>query len=126
TFHNGAVKQAPGRWHCHQGADFSAAAGLAEDRDVARISAKCRNVLPYPFQRSHDVQHPNIARVCILLATQLSEIQIAKHIEPMVYGDDHDVVPARQVRSVINYESTGSLGVPSAVQPHHYGPIAFP
>ena len=42
----------------------------------------------------------------------------------VIHRNDYDIVPARQVRSVINSERTGTLGVPPAVQPHHHRPLA--
>src|SRR5262245_58996163 len=66
---NGAVEQTFGRRHSHQRADFSPTAGLTEDRNVPRIAAEVRYVVPHPFQRRNAVEHANVTRPGILLAT---------------------------------------------------------
>ena len=40
--------------HVQHADDFAAAAGLAEDHDVARIAAEALDVLVHPLQRRHE------------------------------------------------------------------------
>src|SRR5580704_178135 len=58
-----AMKQVLRRRHRHQGRDFLSAAGLAEDRYLARIAAELRDVAAHPTQRSDQIQHSSIARL---------------------------------------------------------------
>ena len=99
---DGSVKQAFCRGHRHQGGHFSAAAGLPEDRDIARIAAEIGDVIPHPFERQHDIAMPGVAGIGIFRAADIGEIKIAENIEPMVDRDHNDVAFARHVRAVVN------------------------
>ena len=44
------VVEALGLVHCHQRADFRAAAGFAEDKDVGRIATERFDVVAHPFE----------------------------------------------------------------------------
>ena len=83
-----------------QRADLSAAARLAEDRDVARIAAEARGVVAHPFERGDEIEHADIARLREALAADGRQIEMAEDVEAVIDRDDHDVVaPARLVPS---------------------------
>ncbi len=121
AFDHGAMEQALRRRHCHQRADFSAAAGLAEERDVARIAAEGCDVVAHPFERCDDVEVAQVAGVGVALAAHAREVQVPDGAEPVIDGDDDNVVMSSQPRAVITHESTRAAGVAAAVQPDHDG-----
>ena len=58
-----AVKQALGARHRHQAQHFAAAAGLAENRDIAGIAAELGDVVLHPLQHRHQVQQAGIGGI---------------------------------------------------------------
>ena len=60
ALHDSLVEQSFGRRHRQQGTDFSAAAGLAEDRHISGISSKVGDVVADPLQRSDKIEHAQI------------------------------------------------------------------
>ncbi len=90
--HNdGLVEQAPGGRHAHQGADLAASARLAEDGDVVRVAAESLDIVPDPFQRLHDVQHPHHPGVLVLFA-EGGQVQETEDVQPMVEAHDHHIL----------------------------------
>src|SRR6202035_3146040 len=85
------VEQSFGRGHRQKIADLQSAAGLAKNRDVAGISAEMSDIVAHPFENRHNIQQADVARVGILLAPPIREVQVSKNIETMIYGDDHHV-----------------------------------
>ena len=65
------VEESFGPRHCQQRAHLSAAAGLTEDRDIARIAAKAPGVLAHPLERRDQIEKPGIARVREALVADL-------------------------------------------------------
>ena len=55
------VEETLGGRHGHQGRDFCAPAGLAENRDVAWIAAEGCDVVAHPLERRHQVQLAGVA-----------------------------------------------------------------
>jgi hypothetical protein len=105
--------------HSHQRADLTAAPRLAEDGDVGRISAECSDVVADPFECLHDVEHPGIARIGVLLTGNLAQIQVSEQIEAMVQRDDDDVAMAREVCAVVDDEAARRLRIAAAMEPYH-------
>src|ERR1700692_2672328 len=61
AFDNRFVEQAFGGRHREQGADLQTAAGLAENRDIAGISAEMGDIVTHPLEYRHAVQQSRIA-----------------------------------------------------------------
>ena len=105
--------------HRQQRAHLSAAAGLAEDRDVARIAAEARGVLAHPLQRQHQVEQAGIAGLGEALAAEVRQIEVAEDIQPMIDGHDHDVVAPGEIGAVVARRVGRAVGEGAAVQPDH-------
>ena len=74
------MEQPRGRGHREQRADLGAAAGLAEDRDVAGIAAEAGDVVAHPLERGDEVEHPGVARAGERLAAELGQVQVAERV----------------------------------------------
>ncbi len=110
----------------HRG--LAAAAGLAEDGDVARVAAERADVVAHPFECVHEVAQPEIRRVRELLARarQTRQPEIREGIQPMRDGDHDDVVLPRELGAVVEDRVARARALPAAVKPHHHGPRAAP
>ena len=95
------MEQPRGRGHGEQHADLVAAARLAEDHDVAGITAEAGDVVAHPPESSDEVEHPGVPAQRERLAAELGQVQVAEGVEPMVDGDDDAVVLAGEVRAVV-------------------------
>ncbi len=101
ALHDRLVEEALGARHCQQGADLSAAAGLTENRDVARVAAEARGVFAHPFQRQHQIKKADIAGPGKSLVADSRKIEVAEDVEPVVDGDDHDIVAPSEIGAVV-------------------------
>src|SRR5204862_2035727 len=99
-----------------------AAARLAEDRDVARIAAEGVDVVPHPLERHHDVLHPHVARLAVLLAASPGEVEKAERVEAMRDRHDNGAVLARELLSVVEDRVAGAGAEAAAVEPDHHRP----
>ena len=95
------VEQPPRGFHRQQAADFLAASGFAEQSNIVRIAAKRFDVLSNPSQSRDEIVLPDVARIGISVGIQRGEIQISKHVEAMIHGDDDDVAFAYQSGAVV-------------------------
>src|SRR5580704_13778329 len=100
ALYDGAMKQAFGRGHNHQSANFSSSAGLAKDSDIGRIAAKMCDVVADPLEGGHEVKHSKISRAGIRLAVS-GEVQMAEHTDAMIETDYTDVAAATQSLTVV-------------------------
>ena len=117
------VEEALRRRHRQQRAHLAAAAGLAEDRHVARVAAKARDVVAHPLQRRDDVQHAHVAGIRELRARR-AQIQMPDDVQAMVDAHDDDIAGPRQVRAVVAERRPGPVGVAAPMNPHHHGALA--
>jgi hypothetical protein len=102
ALHDRLVKQAARRRHRHQDADFGAAAGLAEDRDVGGIAAEARDIVADPFESEDDIEHAGVARAGELFAAaEVVEMEKAEDVQAMIDGDNDNVAFAREVGPVV-------------------------
>src|SRR5260370_30343364 len=124
AFDNCFVEQAFGGRHRQQCADLQTAAGLAENRHIAGISAEVNDIVAYPFKCSHDVQQSCVARIGILLAAYIRQIQISKNIEPVIHADHHHIPGTGQVGAVKSVCRARARGKTAAVEPNHDRPLA--
>ncbi len=86
------MEQPARRRHGQQRADFAPAAGLAEDRHVAGIAAEPVDVVAHPLQRRDHVERAGVPRLCELGTADRREVEEAEDVEPLIHGNDHDVV----------------------------------
>ena len=113
------VKEAVRGRRLQKGVHLSAAARLAEDRDVVRISAEAGDVVVDPFQGRDHVGGAEVAGVLILLS-EGGEVEIADAVETVVDGDDDHVAEFRQLHAVVRVEfDRGARRVSAAVEPDH-------
>ena len=61
---------------------------LPEDGDVSRIAAEALDVVADPFEREHDVLHPDVGRGPELLAADFREVEESERIEPVAPAVD--------------------------------------
>src|SRR5580704_135932 len=100
---------------------FSAAAGLAENGDVAGVAAEAADVFLHPFERENDVELADVAGVFVFFAV-LREIEIADGAEAMIYGNEDDVVVAGEIFAVVGGMLLAAAGdEATAVKPDHDG-----
>src|SRR5690606_9487860 len=57
-----AMEEPTRRRHPGEHADLASAPGLAEQRDVPRVTAERLDVVAHPLEGEHDVQHPGVTR----------------------------------------------------------------
>ena len=72
------MEETLGCGHCHEGADFPAAAGLSIDHYSAGIPAEVRNILPHPIKRGDEIQHADIRRIGVFFTAQFPQGQKAE------------------------------------------------
>lgn len=109
--------------HRHQAADLPAATRLAEDSDVAGITAEGRDVVADPLQCLDEVEQSDIARVCIV-GRELRELEVAEQIEAVIQGDNHDVALVGQPRAVEYVAGARKARKVAAVKPDHHRTLA--
>jgi hypothetical protein len=97
--------------------------GLAEDRDVAGITAKGCDIVVHPAQGGDDVEHPGIVRMHPARTADIGQMQKAEYIETMVDADHDGIAAARQVCPVGYRSVARTVGKGAAVQPHHDRPF---
>ena len=121
AFGDDLVEEALGGRHMHHADDFAAAAGLAEDGDVAGIAAEAFDVVVNPLERGHQVGRAGIAGVRVFGAVG-REIEGAQDVQPVIHADDHDVAELAEVLAFIGIGfHRGAIGEPAAVHPDHDG-----
>jgi hypothetical protein len=119
-----AVEEALRGRHDQERADLSAAARLAEDRDVAGIAAKRGDVVAHPTERRDHVERAGIARPREAFAADVFQMQIAADVEPVVDADHDDIAALGEVGAVGDRAVARAIGERAAMQPHHDRPLA--
>ena len=119
-----AMKQVLRRRHCEQRRDFLAAAGLAEDRHVARIAAELRDIVAHPLQRRDQIEHPDVARLGKFVVAEAGEKRVAQRAEAMIDAHRHHVAAPHQIAAVVNQRRARTRHEAAAMQPDHHGPLA--
>ncbi len=110
--------------HGHERANLASASGLPEDRHVGGVAAEIRNIVPHPFERSHQVEHSRIGRVRELVAV-FGEIQISESVQPVVEADQDDITSPGNALAIIRLQLlAGSGGKTAAMEPDHDRPFA--
>ena len=124
--HHGAMEEAFGCRHGHQGANFAASAGLAEDQNVAGIAAEIGNVVADPLQSENDIEHADIAGRCESSAAEFGEMEKAKRVEAMVEGDDDYIASPSEIFAVVGVQFlAGTGGISATVKPNHHWALAM-
>ena len=117
-----AVKEPFGRGHAPQDRRLAAATRLPEHRDVARVAAEARDVVPHPAQRQHDVLHPQVRCAREALHAHIRQVQEPEGVQPMRERHHDHVVLSRQGFAVVEDGVARSGPEAPAVQPHHHRP----
>src|SRR6185312_11993808 len=113
------VEEAFGCGHAHQGGDLRPTPGLTEYQHSIRVAPELADVLPHPLQGGNDIEHAHVARVGVVGAEGLAQIEEAEVVEPMGDADQYHILLACEVHAVIARRVTGPGGEPSTVEPHH-------
>ena len=74
----------------HHGKHLRSAAGLSEQGDILRITAKGFDIVMNPLQGADNVRQPHIAGIFILFSVS-GQIQEAGDAQPVIHGDHHDI-----------------------------------
>ncbi len=121
AFADRAMDQPLGKRRDHQRAHRKRPGRLAEDRDLARVAAKGRDVVVHPLQRGHLIEQAVVARrVAARFLRQLRVREKPEHAEAVV-GRDHDDALAREPFAVLP-RLGGRAGLkPAAMNPEHHG-----
>ena len=115
------MEQTLGRRHVHQADHFAAAAGLAEDGDVAGIAAEGFDVVVNPLEGGHQVGHAGVAGVGILRAVG-RQIQRANDVQAVIETHGHYVAKFAQRLAVVRIGfHRRAVGESAAVHPYHHG-----
>ena len=113
------VEQAFGGRGLHQRIDFHAAARLAEQSDILRVSAEVCDIVMNPLKGSNHVRVACVAGVFILVAER-GEVHVAQDIQTMVQGNDDHITKSAQRVAVICLLFNRRTGKESAaMQPDH-------
>ena len=72
-------------------------------------------------KRRDQVLHADVRRACPLLAAEAGQVQVAEDVEPVIDGDDDDVLLLREIRAVVEQVVAGAGREAAAVHPHHDG-----
>src|SRR5579885_1072594 len=118
------VYQAIRSRHAQQSAHLRAASRLPKQRHVARIAPKTRDVVTRPLQRRDHIEQSSVARICVFVTAQTSQIQIPEYVKPVVNTDHYHVAPARQIIAVKRMRRTRAPRIPPAMPPHHHRSLA--
>ncbi len=113
------MKQALGGWHGQKRAHLEAAAGFAEDYDVARIATESCDIGLHPAQARHDIEHTLITGSGPFRPAQLTEIEIPQKAQPVIGSHHHYVVGRRQPRAVLRRRSGRTAGKTAAMAIEH-------
>ena len=114
------VEEALGSRRDHEALHMVCASRLAEDRDVARISAKGQDVVAHPFECLDDVQQGRVAATGEVLAADIGEIEEPQHTQAVLDRHNHDIAASRQSCTVVLAVARAAADVAAAVDPHHH------
>jgi hypothetical protein len=93
---------------------------FTEDRDVVRITAESRDVVPDPAQRHHQIAQKQIALARDIPRRQRRQIKTTQRAEPIVDRYIHTAA-ASQARTVVNRRGRAAQDVAAAVHEDHDG-----
>ena len=117
---NHLVEQALCLGDLSQHGHLHAAAGLAEDGHIVRVSAKAGDVVPHPAESLYQVGHAHVHRVLIFLP-KIGKIQIAKGVQAVVHRDHHHVIQLGHIEAVVADLLDGrARGKAAAVNPEQH------
>ena len=108
-----------GSGHCHHRRDFRPATGLAEHRDIGRITPERGNIVPHPTQGQDEIQLTYIAAIG-KARIEPREIKIAQRIEPMIDGHHHYIARRRQMPPVVQRIDYAAIGIGPAMDVQHH------
>ena len=114
-----AGEQAFGRGHRQQRGGDARARALAEDGDIARVTAELGDVVPNPLQSQHQIAQIQVAVDGDVRGRQRRQVQTAQHAEPVVDRYVH-AAAARQRGAVVYRGRRAAHDVPAAVDEHHH------
>src|SRR5579883_3283381 len=123
AFDDGFMEQALCGRHGEQGTNFTASAGLAENRDVGGVASETGNVIADPYERCGDVEQADVAGVHEF-RTRGAEIKVPEDIQAVIDADHGDISSAREISAVVTERSAGAVGIAAAMNPNHDRPLA--
>jgi hypothetical protein len=118
---DGLVEEPASLRRGHQRAHRERPRRLAEDRHVVRVAPEGRHVVLDPLQRGHHVEQAEVAADVAVFRCHAGMRQEAEHAQPMVGGDEDDVL-LHEVVSVMPRLGCRTGLKPAAVNPDHHGP----
>ena len=118
------MKQPSRRRQCQQVADAHATGGLAEDGDIAGITAEMRDVVAHPGQRLDLIEQPLIAGGRDATVRHRGQRREAQDSQPIVDGDHHHIAVASEGSALVDTLGARADGEAAAVDPHHYRSFA--
>ena len=114
-----AGEQAFGRGHRQQRGGDARTRALAEDGDIARVTAELGDVVPNPLQSQHQIAQEQVAVDGDVRSRQRRQVQTTQHAEPVVDRHVH-ATAARQRGAVVDRGRRAAHDVPAAVDEHHH------
>ncbi len=119
------MEKTPGDGHGHESSDFPAAARLAKDGYVIRITTERCDVRMDPLQNGDNVEHSNIGGLCEQFSANGFKVEIAVNIQTMIviYGDNI-VVASKALAFVREKIVRAAAGESSSVHVDHDGTLA--
>ena len=109
-------------WHGCSGAHFGAATGLPHDGYIVGVAAKVGNVVAYPFQGGHQIQHPHITGGGVFFSSYARKVGKTKRPQAVVDGAKNHISEPSQVFSFVAFVLNGiAIPKPAAVHPQEDG-----
>jgi hypothetical protein len=119
ALHDGAAEQPLGARHRKQRSNAHAPGRLAEDRDLAGVTAESRYVLPHPFKRGDLVEQAQVGDA-------IPQVEKALRAHPVIDGHAHHAVACKPAPVVEGRRAGGVKFEHTARDPDHHSPPRCP
>ena len=77
---------------------------------VAGVAAKSRNVIAHPLQDRDNIKHPNIGGAGILFSRQVSEVEIAVHVQTMIVRHYDSIMITGETFAIVGKQIVPAAG----------------
>ena len=115
-----------GRREAGQRGGLRGAPGTAEDQHPGGVATEIADVVPDPFERLDDVEHPGVTRTAVLLSGCIFEVEKPEDAEPVIDGHHDGIAVGGQRCPVVHRPRTRAAGEGAAVHPDHHWPGHLP
>jgi len=103
----------------HEGRAIPGAGRLAAQGHVQRVSPKCSDVVPDPFEDQDLIAQCIVAAASVLRAGDLAQLEEAQHPDTVVAADSDDAV-ARERLPLVGWQIDAARRISPTIDPHEY------